>query len=73
MLEGIEACRKRPLLRPVTEPQKWCTPGRIKAPNEEAHAHPLRLSQEGQIAVTAWYGKAEPTFVDCLALGRRYL
>lgn len=33
----------------------------------------LRLSQEAQIAVTAWYGKAEPTFMDCLALGRRHL
>jgi DDE superfamily endonuclease len=35
----------------------------------------LRLSQEGPIPVhaTAWYPKAEPTFVDCLALVRRHL
>jgi hypothetical protein len=35
----------------------------------------LRLSQDGQIAVpvTAWYHKAEPTFVDCLALVRQHL
>ncbi|MBI3304664.1 MAG: hypothetical protein HYZ72_21585 [Deltaproteobacteria bacterium] len=35
----------------------------------------LRLSQGGQIPVpvTAWYHKAEPTFVDCLAMVRHYL
>jgi DDE superfamily endonuclease len=35
----------------------------------------LRLSQAGQIPVpsTAWYHKAEPTFVDCLALVREHL
>jgi hypothetical protein len=35
----------------------------------------LRLSQGGPIPVeaTAWYHKAEPTFVDCLALVRRHL
>ncbi len=35
----------------------------------------LRLSQAGQIPVPvmAWYRKAEPTFVDCLALVRRHL
>lgn len=33
----------------------------------------LRLSPGGQIpvAATAWYHKAEPTFMDCLALVRR--
>jgi hypothetical protein len=35
----------------------------------------LQLSQGGQIPIqaTAWYRKAEPTFVDCLALVRRHL
>jgi hypothetical protein len=35
----------------------------------------LQLSQDGQIPVpaTAWYHKAEPTFVDCLALVRQHL
>jgi hypothetical protein len=35
----------------------------------------LRLSQGGAlpVAATAWYHKAEPTFVDCLALVRRHL
>jgi hypothetical protein len=35
----------------------------------------LRLSQSGPIPVqvTAWYHKAEPTFVDCLTLVRRHL
>jgi hypothetical protein len=35
----------------------------------------LRLSSGGQVpvAATAWYRKAEPTFVDCLALVRRHL
>jgi len=35
----------------------------------------LRLSQAGQIPVplTAWYQKAEPTLVDCLALVREHL
>jgi hypothetical protein len=35
----------------------------------------LRLSPGGQIPVpvTAWYHKAEPTFVDCLALVRQHL
>jgi hypothetical protein len=35
----------------------------------------LRLSPGGQIPVpvTAWYRKAEPTFADCLTLGRRHL
>lgn len=35
----------------------------------------LKLSQGGEIPVpvTAWYHKAEPTFVDCLALVRRHL
>ena len=35
----------------------------------------LHLSQAGQIPVpiTAWYHKAEPTFVDCLALVRQHL
>jgi hypothetical protein len=35
----------------------------------------LHLSQAGQIPVpiTAWYHKAEPTFVDCLALVREHL
>jgi hypothetical protein len=35
----------------------------------------LRLSLDGQIpvSVTAWYGKTEPTFADCLALVRRHL
>jgi hypothetical protein len=35
----------------------------------------LKLSHGGEIPVpvTAWYHKTEPTFVDCLALGRRHL
>jgi hypothetical protein len=35
----------------------------------------LRLSDAGHIPVpmTAWYHKAEPTFVDCLALVRQHL
>jgi hypothetical protein len=35
----------------------------------------LRWSPDGQIPVpmTAWYHKAEPTFVDCLALVRQHL
>jgi hypothetical protein len=35
----------------------------------------LRLSQGGPlpVAATAWYHKAEPTFGDCLPLGRRHL
>jgi hypothetical protein len=35
----------------------------------------LRLRSGGQlpVAATAWYHKAEPTFVDCLALVRRQL
>jgi hypothetical protein len=35
----------------------------------------LKLSGDGQIpiAVTAWYHKGEPTFSDCLTLGRRHL
>jgi hypothetical protein len=35
----------------------------------------LRLSQEGAIPVqqTAWYGKVESTFTDCLALVRPHL
>jgi hypothetical protein len=35
----------------------------------------LRLGQGGPlpVAATAWYHKAEPTFVDCLALVRRHL
>jgi hypothetical protein len=35
----------------------------------------LRLSHGGPVPVgaTAWYHKAEPTFVDCLALVRRHL
>jgi hypothetical protein len=35
----------------------------------------LRLSPDSQIPVpvTAWYHKAEPTFVDCLALVRQHL
>jgi hypothetical protein len=35
----------------------------------------LRLSDAGQIPVpmTAWSHKAEPTFVDCLALVRQHL
>jgi hypothetical protein len=35
----------------------------------------LKLSQGGHIPVpvTAWYHKAEPTFVDCLALVRQHL
>jgi hypothetical protein len=35
----------------------------------------LRLSQGSHIPVpvTAWYHKAEPTFVDCLALVHRHL
>src|SRR5262249_53118412 len=35
----------------------------------------LRFSQNGPIPVqaTAWYHKAEPTFVDCLTLVRRHL
>jgi hypothetical protein len=35
----------------------------------------LRLSPDGQLPVpmTAWSHKAEPTFVDCLALVREHL
>jgi hypothetical protein len=35
----------------------------------------LQMNPGGQIPVpvTAWYRKAEPTFVDCLALVRRHL
>jgi hypothetical protein len=35
----------------------------------------LQVSQQGRISVpmAAWYHKPEPTFVDCLALGRRHL
>jgi hypothetical protein len=35
----------------------------------------LRLSEAGQIPVpiTAWYHKAEPTFVDCVAVVRAHL
>jgi hypothetical protein len=35
----------------------------------------LRLSQGGPMPVsaTAWYGKAEPSFTDCLALVREHL
>jgi hypothetical protein len=33
----------------------------------------LRHDDQIPVPVTAWYHKAEPTFVDCLTLGRRHL